>query len=165
MLDVGKDLVSHFKHSDLSTNALLEQQREINPTKPRKVIQTSWNNKVVSSLVDFERTILSTRKETVVETNISPFGLDADEAQRAKRSSQPLSLSLYKSKNKHRLVYWVIVVFWSRTSPLLKQRPLRDLEEDLMSATPSALGRGLIWRGKIGMMRCIKPCQPWLEQT
>ena len=46
MLDVGKDIVSHFKHSDLSTDALLEQQREINPTmKPRKLIQTSWKDK------------------------------------------------------------------------------------------------------------------------
>ena len=82
MLDVGKDIVSHFKHSELSTNALLEQQREINPTmKPRKLIQTSW-------------------------------------------------------KNKHQLVYWVIVVFWSRTSPLLDQRSLRNLEA--LSTTPSA---------------------------
>ena len=31
MLDVGKDIVSHFKQSDLSTKALREQQREINP--------------------------------------------------------------------------------------------------------------------------------------
>ena len=30
MLNVGKDIISHFKHSVLSTNALLEQQREIN---------------------------------------------------------------------------------------------------------------------------------------
>ena len=38
MLYVGKDIVSHFKHSDLSTDALLEQQREINPTiKTEKV--------------------------------------------------------------------------------------------------------------------------------
>ena len=46
MLDVGKDIVSHFKLSDLSTDALLEQQREINLTmKPRKLIQTSWKDK------------------------------------------------------------------------------------------------------------------------
>ena len=58
-----------------------------------------------STLVDFDRTIISTRKDTVVETNVSPFGLhqrldadEADEAQRAKRSSQPLSLS---SKDNH----------------------------------------------------------------
>ena len=39
MLD-GRKIVSHFKHSDLSTNALLEQQRKIIPTiKPRKLIQ------------------------------------------------------------------------------------------------------------------------------
>ena len=89
MLDVGKDIVSHFKHSDLSTNALLEQQREMNPTiKPRKLIQTSW-------------------------------------------------------KDKHQQMYWVSVVFWSRTSPLLQQPNLRDLE--VLSMTPSALG--LIWRG------------------
>ena len=46
MLDVRKDIVRHFKHSDLSTDALLEQLREINPTmKPRKLIQTSWKDK------------------------------------------------------------------------------------------------------------------------
>ena len=46
MLDFGKDIVCHLKHSDLSTNALLEQQRKINPTmKPRMLIQTSWKNK------------------------------------------------------------------------------------------------------------------------
>ena len=74
MLEVGKDIVSHFKHSDLSTDALLEQQREINPTmKPRKLIQTSW-------------------------------------------------------KDKHQQMYWVSVVFWSRTSPLLQQPDLPDLE-------------------------------------
>ena len=47
MLEVGKDIASHFKHmySDLSTNALFEQQHEIKPTmKPRKLIQTSWKN-------------------------------------------------------------------------------------------------------------------------
>ena len=65
MLDVGKDIVSHFKHSDLSTDALLEQQREIYATmKPRKLIQTSW-------------------------------------------------------KDKHQQMYWVGVVYWSRTSSLL----------------------------------------------
>ena len=32
----------------------------------------------------------------MVETNVSPLGLDADEVPRAKRSSQPLSLSLYR---------------------------------------------------------------------
>ena len=42
----------------------------------------------------FDRTI-STRKETVVETNVSSLGLDADEAPRAKRSSPLLSLPLY----------------------------------------------------------------------
>ena len=46
MLDVGKDIVNHFKHRDLSTDALLEKQREINPTvKTRKLIQTSWKHK------------------------------------------------------------------------------------------------------------------------
>ena len=46
LLEVGKDIVSHFKHSDLSTNALLEQQREINPTmRTRKFSQMSWKNK------------------------------------------------------------------------------------------------------------------------
>ena len=59
-----------------------------------------WNSEIDNLLlVDFDRTIISTRKETVVEMNVLPFGLhqrpDADEAQRGKRSSQPLSLSLY----------------------------------------------------------------------
>ena len=46
MLDVGKDIVSHFKHSYLSTNALRGQQHEINPPmKPKKLIQTLWKNK------------------------------------------------------------------------------------------------------------------------
>ena len=39
----------------------------------------------VSTLVDFDRTIFSTRKQILVKTNVSP--LDADEALRAKRSS------------------------------------------------------------------------------
>ena len=31
MLDVGKDIVSHFKHSNLSTDALLEQTARDQP--------------------------------------------------------------------------------------------------------------------------------------
>ena len=85
-MDVGKDIVSHCKHSDLSTNALLEQKREINPSmKPIKVIQTSSG-------------VLSDCR------------------------------------------------LWSRTSPPLEQRPLRNL--DVLSTIPSALG--LIWRGRNG---------------
>ena len=46
MLDVGEDIVSNFNHSDLSTKALIQQQREINPTmKSRKLVQTLWKNK------------------------------------------------------------------------------------------------------------------------
>ena len=46
MLDVGKDIVSHFKHSYPSTDAFLEQQRKINPTmRPRKLIQTPWKDR------------------------------------------------------------------------------------------------------------------------
>ena len=49
---------------------------------------------------------------------------------------------------------------WSRTSILLEYRPLRLGGTEYV--TPSALG--LFWRGKLGLMRCTKPCQRWLER-
>ena len=50
-----------------------------------------------------------------------------ESARSTQRSMKLRKLIQTSWKNKHQLVYWVVVIFWSRTSPLLEQRPLHDL--------------------------------------